>query len=253
MHFPVSIGSLLAFSSLYSTSIALPLISSLHLRALRPEPVLVPRAAYSVVPVDGGAAAAAAAGAGGSPVTVTIVQTVVGPTEIITIVETQGAPSATEIVTATTTLSGPERIETVHVTVVPPPTATDVRPAALSIVYVPTTVYQPVAAPTAAPSEPPLTANASFGTTSTSINGWPASTPITSLIATGSSDFLTSTTSAIPTTETTASTISTTGSETASSASLSPTTATTAYDDGMWHTSYPWSNSTSPTHGARRL
>lgn len=98
----------------------MPLISRPNDSRPQPEPVLVARAQYSVVPVDGGAQ-------GG---TVTVTQTVAASASIaeVYITVTASAAVITETVTgALATPSAAKEIETV---------------------YIPTTVYESVAAPT---------------------------------------------------------------------------------------------------------
>ncbi|KFZ11094.1 hypothetical protein V501_04914 [Pseudogymnoascus sp. VKM F-4519 (FW-2642)] len=119
MRSPLPLTPLLALSSLYSLSLALPLISRPD--NSQPEPVLVARANYSVVPVDGGAQ-------GG---TVTVTQTVAA------------SASAAEVY-ITVTASAAVITETVMGAVATPSAVKEFQ-----TVYIPTTVYQSVAAPTA--------------------------------------------------------------------------------------------------------
>ncbi|OBT80044.1 hypothetical protein VF21_01081 [Pseudogymnoascus sp. 05NY08] len=118
MRSPLPLTPLVALSSLYSLSVALPLISRLN--NSQPEPVLVARANYSVVPVDGGAQ-------GG---TVTVTQTVAA------------SASAAEVY-ITVTASAAVITETVTGAVATPSAAKEFK-----TVYIPTTIYQSVAAPT---------------------------------------------------------------------------------------------------------
>ncbi|OBT47504.1 hypothetical protein VE00_03160 [Pseudogymnoascus sp. WSF 3629] len=118
MRSPLPLTPLMALSSLYSLSVALPLISRPN--NSQPEPVLVARANYSVVPVDGGAQ-------GG---TVTVTQTVAA------------SASAAEVY-ITVTASAAVVTETVTGVVATPSAAKEFK-----TVYIPTTVYQSVAAPT---------------------------------------------------------------------------------------------------------
>ncbi|ELR08480.1 hypothetical protein VC83_01231 [Pseudogymnoascus destructans] len=118
MRSPLPLTPLVALSSLYSLSVALPLISRPN--NLQPEPVLVARANYSVVPVDGGAQ-------GG---TVTVTQTV-------------AASASTAEVYITVTAFAAVVTETVTAVVATPSAAKEFK-----TVYIPTTVYQSVAAPT---------------------------------------------------------------------------------------------------------
>ncbi|KFY11510.1 hypothetical protein V491_07177 [Pseudogymnoascus sp. VKM F-3775] len=119
MRSPLPFTPLMALSSLYTLSFALPLVSRPN--DSQPEPVLVARAQYSVVPVDGGAQ-------GG---TVTVTQTV-------------AASASTAEVFITVTASAAVVTETVTGAVVTPSVA-----KGFETVYIPTTVYAPVATPTA--------------------------------------------------------------------------------------------------------
>lgn len=123
--------ALFALCSLFSSASALPFFPHL----LQRDTTLVPRASYSVVPVDGGSPTA---GAANQPqATVTVIQTVVSPsTQLVphTIVETDIVPAGTATVFATTTVIGDATLETVVVTALPPATTVVVP----SIVYVAT-------------------------------------------------------------------------------------------------------------------
>lgn len=118
MRSPLLLTPLIALSSLCSLSFALPLVSRPN--DSQPEPVLVARAQYSVVPVDGGAQ-------GG---TVTVTQTVAA------------SASAAEVY-ITVTASAAVVTETVTGAVGTPSVAKE-----FETVYIPTTVYAPVATPT---------------------------------------------------------------------------------------------------------
>lgn len=144
---------LLAFSSLYSLSIALPLISRPNNSHQQPEPVLVARAQYSVVPVDGGAQ-------GG---TVTVTQTV-------------AASASAKEVYITVTASAAVVTETVTGAVAAPSVAKEFK-----TVYVPTTVYESVAAPTGGAIESSVGGNSTISTVTLSLSvtatGWSISAP----------------------------------------------------------------------------
>ena len=120
MRSPLPLTPLLALSSLYSLSIALPFISRPDKSRPQPEPALVARADYSVVPVDGGIQ-------GG---TVTVTQTVAA------------SASAAEVY-ITITASAAVVTETVTGAVATPSVAKEFQ-----TVYIPTTVYESVTAPT---------------------------------------------------------------------------------------------------------
>ncbi|KFX90930.1 hypothetical protein V490_06191 [Pseudogymnoascus sp. VKM F-3557] len=133
---------LLAFSSLYSLSIALPLISRPNNSHQQPEPVLVARAQYSVVPVDGGAQ-------GG---TVTVTQTVAASASAKEVYITVTAPAA--VVTETVTGA----------------VATQSVAKEFKTVYVPTTVYESVAAPTGGAIESSVGGNSTISTVTLSLS-----------------------------------------------------------------------------------
>lgn len=136
MRSPLPLTTLMALSSLYSLSVALPLISRPN--NSQPEPVLVARANYSVVPVDGGAQ-------GG---TVTVTQTVAA------------SASAAEVY-ITVTASAAVITETVTGAVATPSAANEFK-----TVYIPTTVYQSVAAPTGGAVVSTMTLSSSISTPS---------------------------------------------------------------------------------------
>ncbi|KFY34425.1 hypothetical protein V494_06793 [Pseudogymnoascus sp. VKM F-4513 (FW-928)] len=132
MRSPLPITPLLALLSLCSLSIALPLISRPNDSRPKPEPAaLVARAPYSVVPVDGGAQ--------GEPVTVT--QTVAASASAVEVYITVTASAA---VTTETVTGAAKEFKTV---------------------YIPTTVYAPVATPTGGPVASSVAGNSTISTT----------------------------------------------------------------------------------------
>ncbi|OBT67039.1 hypothetical protein VE03_04428 [Pseudogymnoascus sp. 23342-1-I1] len=140
MRTPLPLTPLLALSSLYSLSIALPFISRPN--NSQPEPVLVARAPYSVVPVDGGAQ-------GG---TVTVTQTVAA------------SASAAEVY-ITVTASPAVVTETVTGAAATPSAAKEFK-----TVYIPTTVYKSVAAPTGGTIATSVGGNLSISTVTLSLS-----------------------------------------------------------------------------------
>ncbi|KFY21633.1 hypothetical protein V493_07243 [Pseudogymnoascus sp. VKM F-4281 (FW-2241)] len=140
MRTPLPLTPLMALSSLYSLSIGLPLMS--RSQNSQPEPVLVARAGYSVVPVDGGAQAG----------TVTITQTVTA------------SPSPAEVY-ITVTASAVVVTETVTGAMATPTAATEFK-----TVYVPTTVYGSVATPTGTTISPSIGGNSTISTVTLSLS-----------------------------------------------------------------------------------
>lgn len=142
MRTPLPLTPLLALSSLYSLTVALPFISRPN--NSQPEPVLalVARADYSVVPVDGGAQGGA----------VTVTQTVVASASAAEVYITVTASAA--VVTETVTGTGP--------------TPSVVKE--LKTVYIPTTVYESVAAPTGGTIATSVGGNSTISTTTLSLS-----------------------------------------------------------------------------------
>lgn len=140
MRTPLPLTPLLALSSLYQLTVALPFISRPN--NSQPEPVLVARADYSVVPVDGGAQAGA----------VTVTQTVVASASAaeVYITVTASAAAVTETVTGTG------------------PTPSVVRE--FKTVYIPTTVYESVVAPTGGTIATSVGGNSTISTATLSLS-----------------------------------------------------------------------------------
>ncbi|KAH8591602.1 hypothetical protein B0O99DRAFT_267239 [Bisporella sp. PMI_857] len=227
--------SFFALPSLFLLCDSLPFVP----RQLEP---LVRRAAYSVVPVDGGPAAAT--GDDGLPAPVTIKQTVThsSPTTT-TITRTEKPLPTTEYVT--TSVEAPESTETLIVSVTQSVTAsprvvTTTRYSVINVIPLSTTVEIPAPLPTTSESSPSLSATSGESTPTQSL---PTSS-ISSLISTEASF-----TTAIATS---ASSINISNISTGVLSSTATTTAT--YDDGQWHTTYPsWSNTTRTGGAVRRV
>src|SRR5277367_598700 len=89
-----------------------------HPRNPQPEPLLIPRASYSVVPVDGGAPSPTAGGSPGTTTTVIeIITQTPAPQTTLTIVSTDIVPAGTETLTFTATVTAQNTTEIVMVTV----------------------------------------------------------------------------------------------------------------------------------------
>jgi hypothetical protein len=209
MQLHISSHTLLLLSSLFFSSSALPFLP--RLQVAQPEPILIPRASYSVVPVDGGDPTAAAGGPVGATTTVTetIVQTAPAPAPTtVTVISTAAVPSDTETVTSVVTVVEHTVVQTSIVTVTPAP-----APVAIT-----------------ASGEQTMTNESKTSLETTpSADSYPSLTPVISipLAFTSSSDPSPCTT------------------ESATQSTITPSSTS---DDGLWHTTYPpWSNSTSAT------
>jgi hypothetical protein len=104
--------------SMFLLSAALPFFP--HPRDPQPEPLMIPRASYSVVPVDGGAPSPTA---GASSISTTTVIEIITQTPILqttlTIVSTEIVPAGTETLTSTATVTAQDTTELYVVTVTP--------------------------------------------------------------------------------------------------------------------------------------
>lgn len=115
----ISCLALLVLSIFPSSSSGLPLS---RLEKSQPEEALLPRASYSVVPVDGGASPTGGAGpAGHQAATVTIIQTTTQtapapPQATVTVFQIQSISAATVTIMSISTLPANEEVHTIMVT-----------------------------------------------------------------------------------------------------------------------------------------
>jgi hypothetical protein len=171
-------GSTLAgLYSMFLLSVALPFFP--HPRDPQPESLLIPRASYSVVPVDGGAPSPTAGASPGSTTTVIeiITQTPI-PQTTLTIVSTEIVPAGTETLTSTATITAQDTTELYVVTVTPAAATVTVTAAGQQPVTV--TITSPAATEYAS-------AAATFSVTASTHTGLPNSTYTLTTITAASS------------------------------------------------------------------